>query len=568
MSYRARMRSSIGVRRLTAASLAFALTLGVAQTIYSRDSMNPDGIAYLDMGDAYLRGDWAIALRTHWSPLYGWLLGAVLRLVQPPATFEFPLVHLVNLLVYVGALGAFTILLHEILATARLERPGRGCTRLPEWALVSLAYGAFLWSTLQYMPIGLVTPDLLVAALLYALCGLVLRLRRRPTRRAAVLLGLVLGLGCLAKAPLLPLAAVFLAVAALALKDRSKRIPMLAASVGALCLVVVPFVVTLSVANGRPTVSDSARLNYLWRVDGAPFVHWLGVPEGIGQPLHHSTLLLERPAVYSFESPFPVTYAAWYAPEYWFEGARPEFLWSEQLRVMGDALTVLGRLALELRFVLLALVVLLAIPPGLTLRGATLALVLLVPAVAAGAMYSLVLVEERYIAPFVVLALLGLASLVRLPGVSWSTALAGALTSLAVVSLLAQVGSNAVVSAAPTLLQAARGQLIVPDDQARVAEALRAAGLRPGDRVASGNRGFNAYWARLARVSIVAEVSGYDGPAILESDPEARAATQNVLLAQPVRAVVASGWPAQSGDRAWVPVPGTAYFYYLLPDRS
>src|SRR5690606_16359423 len=38
-------------------------------------SMNADGIAYLDIGDAYMRGDWDVAVNPVWSPLYSWIIG-------------------------------------------------------------------------------------------------------------------------------------------------------------------------------------------------------------------------------------------------------------------------------------------------------------------------------------------------------------------------------------------------------------------------------------------------------------------------------------------------------------
>src|SRR6266849_1041368 len=104
-------------RHMTAAWLALAVLLGSGETFAFRYSMNPDGIAYLDMGDAYLRGDWATAIRSHWSPLYAWLVAAALWLANPTPGLEFPFVHLVNLAIYCLALGAFTFLLREILAT-------------------------------------------------------------------------------------------------------------------------------------------------------------------------------------------------------------------------------------------------------------------------------------------------------------------------------------------------------------------------------------------------------------------------------------------------------------------
>src|SRR5262245_18931740 len=182
----------------TAAWLVFALVLGALQAVCFRTSMNPDGIAYLDMGDAYLSGEWSTALRSHRSRLYAWLLGATMRLVKPAPNAEFPLVHLVNLVIYVLALAAFAVLMHEV--------RGRG---LPGWSVVSVGYGAFVWCALQYTPLSLVTPDLLVSALVFAICGVVLRISRAPSAHAATVLGILLGLGFLAKAPMLPLAVVF-----------------------------------------------------------------------------------------------------------------------------------------------------------------------------------------------------------------------------------------------------------------------------------------------------------------------------------------------------------------------
>src|SRR5262245_31136988 len=78
------------LRRLPGAFRLLAVALGGLHTwaAISRFSMNPDGIAYLDMADAYMRGDWRAAINPVWSPLYAWLLGPVMRLVQPTMRWE------------------------------------------------------------------------------------------------------------------------------------------------------------------------------------------------------------------------------------------------------------------------------------------------------------------------------------------------------------------------------------------------------------------------------------------------------------------------------------------------
>jgi hypothetical protein len=533
-------------RHATAAWLASAVLLGAGETFAFRYSMNPDGIAYLDMGDAYMRGDWATAIRSHWSPLYAWLLGVVLRLARPRPDLEFPLVHLANLGIYGLALGAFTFLLREIRTSQRA---------LPAWAVISVGYGTFAFCTLQYIPLGLVTPDLLVAALVFVICGVILRMRRQPRWRYSALLGGLVGLGYLAKAPMLPLAVVFLAVAALALGGRASRLLHLGVVSVALAVVTVPFIVLLSVATGRPTVGDSAMLNYLWVIDGVPLVHWQGGPDGVGQPVHHSRQLLEVPPIFAWDSPFPVTYAAWYAPEYWFQGATPVIVLAGQARAILGGLEVYAGLASDLAVVLALLAILVSMHAGPWRVRVGPALILLAPALAAFGMYGLVLVEGRYVAPFVVLLVLGLLMLVR------DSARAGPICTLIAVVLFLQISWTMADPARALVSQALHGRLFAPDDQAQVALALRAAGIRPGEAVASGDRGFNAYWARLARVQIVAEVSGRESPAILDADPTPRAAAAEVLLAQNVRAVVARSWPAQTGDPTWLPIDDTDYFY-------
>src|SRR6202142_3298772 len=95
---------------LLLASLAF----GLVHAWVGRYSMNPDGVSYLDVGDALVRRDWAHAVNGYWSPLYGWMLGLVVGETRPSPRWEFPLVHAVNFAIFVVALLCFRFLLHEV----------------------------------------------------------------------------------------------------------------------------------------------------------------------------------------------------------------------------------------------------------------------------------------------------------------------------------------------------------------------------------------------------------------------------------------------------------------------
>ena len=61
------------------------LLAGLTEAIVSRHAMQDDGISYLDMGDAMVRGDRKMAFNGVWSPLYPFLQGAAHRLLNPGA---------------------------------------------------------------------------------------------------------------------------------------------------------------------------------------------------------------------------------------------------------------------------------------------------------------------------------------------------------------------------------------------------------------------------------------------------------------------------------------------------
>ena len=107
--------SAPALGRLRLALWALAAGLGGLEAFAGRHVVNPDGIAYLDIADAYGRGDWTSALNAYWSPLYSWLLAGVFAVVRPPPYWECAVVHAVNFVVFLVALAAFEWLLSELL---------------------------------------------------------------------------------------------------------------------------------------------------------------------------------------------------------------------------------------------------------------------------------------------------------------------------------------------------------------------------------------------------------------------------------------------------------------------
>ncbi len=70
--------------RLTAAFWLLALLLGFFQAWAARFTIAHGAVSYLDMGDAYFRGDWAMAVNGYFNPLYAWVLGLAMMRWTPP----------------------------------------------------------------------------------------------------------------------------------------------------------------------------------------------------------------------------------------------------------------------------------------------------------------------------------------------------------------------------------------------------------------------------------------------------------------------------------------------------
>ena len=162
------MTSALLERRLRRIAWLAVIVLGFIQGWTNRQFINPDGVSYLDVADKYLQGDWTWAVNAYWSPLYSWLLGAALFLLRPSSYWEYPVVHLVNFLVYLSAFVCFEFLLFHVIRyqTESVSQSSSDESSLPTWAWQAVGYTLFLWCTGSHN-ITDVTPDMCVAALVF-----------------------------------------------------------------------------------------------------------------------------------------------------------------------------------------------------------------------------------------------------------------------------------------------------------------------------------------------------------------------------------------------------------------
>jgi hypothetical protein len=433
-----------------------------------------DGISYLEIGRAYSHGDWAGALNSYWSPMYSWLIALMFLIFRPSPEWELPVFHIVNLLGLLAAMPCFEFLLRRV--ADAFPSSNKSAFRFA-------GYAVFAWCVLDVVPAGEFRPDPLLLAPVFLVLGLMLVPRNKFFSYHAVIIGISLGFAYFVKtASLFPA----LIVLGMLLLMRGVRKSMIAAL--ALACLIGPFICALSISKGRLTVGDSGRLNYGWEVNGLErSTHWQG-------GLHPTRQILTSPRVFEFATPVPGSYPPWRDPSYWYEGLRTNFNLAAQLRtIYANGKTVLWLM------VSCPVMVLAACAAIRRRKGLAAGWPMLLPSLSAIALYTMVFVDKRYLAPWLIGIALPLIAVASIGSSIWLTILKGsAIVSLAF--FLEPIGFNAMKLAA----ELETGFRSNP--YCHLVSELQSLGVRPGDPVGYVGMSIDSYWASLLPVRIVTEV--------------------------------------------------------------
>lgn len=543
-----------------------AIALGAAYAWATRYAINPNGISYLDMGDAYWRGDWHMAINAYWSPLYSWILGFILKVLKPSPYWEYPLVHFANLLIYVAALACFEFFLGAFIRYRR--ESGNGPVEadevaLPEWAWWALGYSLFIWTSLVLITIRLATPDMCVAGFVYLATGLILQIRSRAAHwRTFVLLGVVLGFAYLAKAVMFPLAFIFLAVAMLSLGNLRKAAPRVAISALIFLAIAAPFLVAISRAKGRLTFGDSGRVTYEVLVNGVDA--WFPSSTLL---IHPPRKIFEMPATFEFEKPIGGTYPPWYDPSYWHEGIDPHFDVIGEAGPTTSALIIYGWILFSLSMQLnvtigLLMIYFLAPRPWLCLKHAASNWPLIIPALSVFGLYYPINTESRFIGEFVLLLWLAAFSGARLPASRESRRM--------IARVITAVAATSIISVAWYTFHNLTDARNAEPLYWQAASSLAEKGIKPTDKLALvwdeewGKAAVGgALVARLAGVQIIAEVPRQDG--FWSATPFVRSQVIQALGKTAAKAILTIGEPPHSApDMHWERLGTTDYYLCRL----
>ncbi len=535
-----------------------AVTLGGLQALAARNSMNVDGMSYIDVARTYANGNWAGAINGYWSPLYSWLIAGVLLVFDPSPEHEFAAVHALNFFLFLLVLGAFEFFLRELFITLETGKAGRKGKAGRAWWV--LGYSLFAYASLVLINLGHVGPDILVCAWMYLSAGILMRVARDrevPLVRAAAR-GVTMAAGYLTKTAMLPISLVVLGTAAVLVARKRRPLAGLAVSAVVFVFLAGPWILALSHAKGRFTFGDTAKLASAWQVDNVPsFRHWQGDPVH-GMPLHATRPLSRGPVIYEFAEPVRGTYPVWYDASYWYDGVRVRLRPFLELQRLANSIEdYIGQGWFSPA--LTGLIILYLSVGAAGFRQKLTSNWFLLVRVAAGlVLYARVLVLSRYVASFVVVGLLTLLTGMGLR-VPRDRDDGGTIGDRTAVALAAVFGLMVI------------GQLWfsdrnIPSRNMHLAVATRVAelGVPPGSRVGVIGESSNAYWAHLAGDRIVAEITPRESAWFWSQPADQRARELELFRLPRAVAVMADHVPRWADRSGWVPVGEGGYWLIRL----
>ncbi|MBD2777346.1 hypothetical protein [Iningainema tapete] len=489
------------------------ILIGILQAWSNRFNLSSaDAVSYLDIGDAYFRGDWNAAINAYWSPFYSWLLGLTISTFNITPYWEFLAVKLVNLCNLIFAIICFEFFLRQLILyhqKGNYHPFAKKTLEIPEWVWTVIGYTLFLWSSLVWIGVNLDAPDMATSALVYLAAGILLQLHIQPVRWSIfIILGIVLGFGYLSKSVMFPLAFVFFIVAMFTGENIRRIFPKVLAAILAFMIIALPFVTAISLAKGRLTFGDTGKLNYVWYVSKNIDVDrfWQGKELDSGIPKHPPQTISNNFLIYEFKTNLKNSSPFWYEPSYWFEGVELKFKLKQQIKVLLKNAHLYYQLFIFPLIICYVILVFVSSHIKTALKDLVRGWSLLAVAMGGLGFYMIGIdlsnsfIATRYIAPFIVVLFAGVFTNVYLLNSQQSKKMLITLTIIALVSTSSNLGYH-ISKDLKTVLKGTEHTYW------NIAQDLNRLGVKPGDKVAVlGHDDKNTYWARLAGVQITTEV--------------------------------------------------------------
>jgi hypothetical protein len=454
-------------------------------------------------------------------------------------------------------------------ARVRKTNPDPEFLRVSEALWWTLGYLLFIWTSLSLIQIWAVTPDMLMAGLLFLAAGLIGKIRSGDTNHRLFLsLGMILGLGYLSKTFMISVTPIFLGLLWIVQKQTWSAVRKTLLTAAMFLFISLPFILLISNAKGEFTLGAAGKVTYLRHVVGIPTPHWQGEPSPGMMPIHLSRIIHESPTVYEFDGPVGGTYPISTDPSYWYEGITPRLEFASLLTRLFASGLVYAELFLQQQGVLVACVLALYLMhrrENLGLRETLQSWTLAIPAIIAFALYGMVLVEGRYVGAFILLLWADVLANIRLADTAsnraWLKVLgviacAGVLTNILVFNL---EGFNRLNFSGGSRFTSPAAPAAKPVD---VARALQELNINPDDKVGVIGYAYDSFWARLARVKVVAELLDVDSEEFWRGDEALQQSVLQAFFGTGAKAVVAEHVPKHAPLDHWYQVGESSYYIF------
>jgi hypothetical protein len=551
----------------TALRLAFwsvGVLLASLQAWIFRYEVSADSISYFDMSDGLLGSGWHRLINGVYSILYPFLLGVFRRLFHISPGEEIPAAHAFGVVLFIFAFACFEFFLVSAmsrLGTVKLGSREARTAALPRWAFLSVAYSVFLWACIAHITLEIPRADMLMSGFLYLAAGLLFRMQGRAPRWSSFLvLGVVLGLGILAKAAMLPMGLLVLGLTFFVANRWRPVLKLAPITLVVMFLIASVYFVPLSLQKGRFTLGEASRFVYIVNVDGAS-PHWYLQRPGsaIGTFSHPPTKIFSDPPAYAFPIQAAVTHPLRFDPSIWVDGVRPHFAWRRELTALKSSTFIFIKLLRELGIVLGAIFVLafLADSKQQILAALARGWPAWVIGLAGCSMYAAIYVEPRYVVAFLTLVCVGMLVGIPVPEVARRK----------VAQLFAVATILALSFPVAAHFRDASGRRTNVAFEA--AQALNSIGVRAGDAVARISPSVADFDVeRVCRLKVVAEVDHDHIADFWNSSFATRQSLLRTLASQGAKVVIATSPVLNAENRSeWSRLGTTPYWVWRPVSR-
>ncbi len=554
-------------KKLLTVLWALILLMGAWQTWDMRHSMSPDGRNYIEMGDAFFRGDMNMIANAYWSPLYPVIIGFFQYIIQPQPFYKFALLHGVNFLIFIFALFAFHVMLKSLIKYYHLLNEDKKWLKIPDTIWIVLGYALFIWGSIFVIKVNDECPDMLVSGLIYLAISQILKIKLKSNSWMPwILLGVFLGLAYWAKAYMFITGFILILLTFFAGKGSTLRVIKVFLTLILFFFISLPWIHTLSSAKGRITFGDSGRLNYAWYVNKTQmYLHWQGNDPKRGIPEHTTRQIHHSPDIYEFAEPVGGSWPAGYDPTYWYEGVQPFFNLGLQVRVIEEILLkYFNLIAPTLGIAIVGFLILASLNIKPSLRRILSLWWLLVPSIFVLGMFALVHVEDRMIAPWIVILGLGLFAGICVESSKLSPNVIQKSGWIISGYIVLMILFPMLMHSMADLRECVKGRNPWPHPQMEIVNAIQNHGIQERSRIALIGNGYDAYWAYLANIRIISEMDNNSIETFKAMTSEEKKQMIEVFKKTDAKYLISKDALSVRNIEGWTSLSGSSFAVYPL----